>query len=279
MVVNSAISSPYFYKLINLIGSIHKNAPSVSKIVVWDIGLNLLDRLFLKIIKNVYIEKVPAFVEHWREGYSWKIYVYKNCPEKCVFNIDAGSIVLSDLHIIEEIINKDGFFCVGQGLELYKQTPEDYWDIFDVDKNQFKEDVVFHAGIFGFKRNELNNEMINYTYDMILNKYSLGFSKIEQYRHKKTCQKYIRNCELFRQDQTVLNLAYRKFFGKPKILDVDKFACTCKEPMVDTVIYNHRYVRYSEISMINYKKPIYKIFGMMLFLISHPKRFKHFLFK
>lgn len=273
MVVNSAISSPYFYKILNLIGSVHKNAPSISKVVVWDIGLNWFDLLILKLIKKVEVKKVPKFVSHWREGYTWKLYIYEKSPEIFVLHVDAGSVILKDITEIQNIIENDGVFCVNQGHSLKFQTPEDYWGIFGVDKALFEKEPIFHAGIFGYKRNTRFESVVNYAYEMGLEGYTLGYSKDESWRHKNLSNKYIRNCEKFRQDQTVLNLAYRKICGTPKFNSVDKFACTREDPTNETIIFNHRVLRYAEIPLIQYKNSIYKLFAYFFLIISHPKHF------
>ena len=92
-VVNTAISSQYFSAALNLIGSIHKNSPCVAWVNVWDLGLAETERIVLKNIINVNVIEIPEFVSNWKDGYTWKLYMYKQCPSDIVFGIDAKSTV------------------------------------------------------------------------------------------------------------------------------------------------------------------------------------------
>jgi hypothetical protein len=258
LIVNTAISSPYFYAALNLIGSIHKNSPCVSWIYVWDLGLKQNECNILNKIEHVRIMKIPEFVPHWKDGYTWKIYMYNNCDSDLVFGIDAKSSVLNDLLPVYSIIDGKGVFCIGQGHNMDIQTPEAYWSEYGVEKGMYAQDEVFHAGIFGFKRRTIFEKVVDYTFEKVCKGDSLGYSQGEACRYPNG-KGPIRNCKIFRQDQTVLNLSYRKFCGTPNLENINKFAHCGPEPLPETIIYNHRQFHYNFIKFIKWKLPFQQI--------------------
>ncbi len=214
LIINTASDSEYFIKLLSLLGSIKKNDNKDRKIRVWDIGLEKEQLNLLKNISNVTVEKIPHFMDNWQACYAWKIYILKHIPEENIFYMDTGMSVLRSLDCIENIIKEKDCFVVPQGTLLKQSTPKEFWSELEIDEKQFENSEQLAAGLFGFKKTLENNKMIDEVYKFTLKGYTMGYSKQDMWRDKYNIGLQ-RVCDIFRQDQTLLNLIFRKFKGEP----------------------------------------------------------------
>ncbi|MCK9467363.1 MAG: hypothetical protein M0P94_03470 [Candidatus Absconditabacterales bacterium] len=257
-VLTTASSDKFFPFLLNLIGSIQKNYKEHPKIIVFDVGLNFFFKEHLKLIKNIEVIRVPKFLPFWDSCYSWKIWIYNNFYGDNHLHIDSGSSVLSNLDHIFGIIENKGYFTVSQKMELKTIVPKEYYGLLDF-SNNFDHNHYFTAGILGInKKNLIINNLINITNDAMLSGLCLGFSESEQSRNKgKDKSPFIRNCALFRHDQTLLNIFFYKHIKNIDLENMEKYAYIGSNiPPKDCIIHNHRrnidclkYIKY-----INYKK-------------------------
>jgi hypothetical protein len=88
-------------------------------------------------------------------------------------------------------------------------TPPEYWKLFDCDQTLFGEAPTFGAGLMGFDRQGFADNAIANVLARTIEGWNLGRSAGEvrrTYDHS-----VIRDCECFRADQTLFNLAFRKF--------------------------------------------------------------------
>ena len=220
--INTASDSEFFFKLLSLISSIKRNDLTARKIRVWDIGLTLEQIYLLENIKNVEVVEIPNFMENYRACYAWKIYIFKHIPEDLVFYMDTGMSILKNIAKIEEIIIKNDYFAIGQGTILNESTPVEYWDDLKVDKKYYNDEHLA-AGLFGFKRTAKMNNMIDEAYEWTKRGYTFGYSQSEIAWRDKYNLGIVRDCKIFRQDQTLLNLIFRKHIGTPIFSDIDLF--------------------------------------------------------
>lgn len=242
--ISSSSDYKYFSRLINLIGSIKKSNNSKFDFEVWDIGLTALQRWILK-ENAITVHRVEEFAPHWNNCYSWKLYVYKHSESELFFHLDAGNIVLGDLTYIFEKINNDGYFLIDQGQHLCDITPLEYVSRFN--KNVELSELVFAAGNIGLnKLNARVTKAIENAYTAAVQGYCLGYSTSEQHRDINNIG-IVRDCKLFRHDQTIINLTLREQMGENLYIHSHgKYASVSVE--ADTIIYNSRKYNYDYIA-------------------------------
>ncbi|MBI5530076.1 MAG: hypothetical protein HY918_01070 [Candidatus Doudnabacteria bacterium] len=220
----TAASNKFFPSLINLLGSIKANYPNHPKIFVYDLGLFWSYREELKKIENVEVLPMPKFCRHWRQCYTWKTYIFYKPLARLNFYIDAGSQVLYPLDEVFEFIERDDYFAVSQVLPLNMITPIEYRRIFSISEEYYSKECVT-AGIFGFKENSKVTPILNELYDAAVCGLCLGLSPRDSYRNKGPHKSdFVRNCELFRQDTTLLSLILRKYLNNFIIHDINRYA-------------------------------------------------------
>jgi len=220
-IITSA-SNKFFPSLINLLGSIKKIYHNHPRIYVYDLGLFSIFRKEIEAIEGVTVLEVPHFVKYWRSCYTWKTYILNNPLAENNFYIDAGCQILRSLDNIFNKINNNGYLLVGVGKEntIRKMTPSEYIGIFNLDSLLLDSEPVT-AGIFGFKRGSAKiKEVTQLTYEAGVAGLCLGFSKKDSWRNKGKDKNYfIRDCEMFRHDTTLLSIFSKKIFGETLIME------------------------------------------------------------
>ncbi len=217
---------------LNLVGSILKRSPGLKAIYVYDLGLTAFQRFQFKGIPGVTLKKVPPFVKHWRQCWSWKPWIWLNTPANNLMFLDAGTEVLRDLSEIAECVLANEYFLVSQyetsenGHTLSDIVPSGYYQEFGLDTSVSKNPVVA-GGIVGFKTSsEFFHKVITGTYELVIKGYNLGWSEHELWRNKGINQledPAVRDCPYFRHDQTLLNLLLYKYIENPVIQPVNKY--------------------------------------------------------
>lgn len=217
---------------LNLIGSIQNLSPGFKEICMHDLGLTVFQKLQFRGIKGVKLRKVPHFTKYWRQGWSWKPWIWTHTNQEKVIFLDAGTEALRDLTEMCQLVEKDGYFLVSQyetlegGHTIKDIIPSDYYKLLDFDKRLSNRPVVA-AGIIGFNtKSAFYKEVIAPTYELVLKGYSLGWSPNEVWRN--TGINYlpdppIRDCTYFRHDQTLFNILLNKSIAKPVIQPLAKF--------------------------------------------------------
>jgi len=231
-VIVTASSDEFFPWLLNLIGSIQNNFPDHPPIAVYDLGLKKSFVKELRAIKDVEVFMVPPFTPFWRSCYTWKLYALKNAPAKIIFYIDAGCEVLKPLDEIFRIIDKEGYFCIdqrycGEDSYLKEIIPEDFARRLGIKnlKEFCGDKLYFCAGIFGYKRGTRYEDYVSEVFDLAREGWSIGWSLCEMHRNiGRDKTDVIRDCRLFRHDQTVLNAVFYKHLNNLKLHDNTKYA-------------------------------------------------------
>jgi hypothetical protein len=236
--LNTSADSQFFSRLINLIGSVKLNSQADIQIKVWDLGLTCIQLMILKLM-HVQVIKVPQFVSFWKDCYTWKIYVLANSHEDIFLHLDAGNTVLCDLTLIFNKIEKEDFFFIMQGDDLRDIAPKDYFKYFDV-STKIKYPIL-HGGNIGFKRKKIVKKILSEAYSLAKSGFCLGFSKDEKFRDFSN-RFPVRECSLFRHDQTLLNLVMRKHLKTFSILPMEKYASLSISN--NSQIFNNRGISY-----------------------------------
>ena len=208
-IITSA-SNKFFPSLINMLGSLEVNYPNHPPVYVYDIGLFYTFRKELEKIKWVTVLDIPHFSPFWRACYTWKTYIFTKPLADLNFYMDAGCQILKPLDSIFDEINRDGYFTVDQDVKGKKIIPNDYISTFDVDSATLESDAIT-AGIFGFKKDSIISPNLDEMFEASKKGYCLGFSKTEMWKNKGVNRnEYIRDCEYFRHDTTLLTIFARK---------------------------------------------------------------------
>ncbi|MFA5023523.1 MAG: hypothetical protein WC523_01010 [Patescibacteria group bacterium] len=221
----TASSNRFFPSILNLIGSIKNNYPNHPKIYVYSIELLPIFKKELKKIENLELIETPEFCSFWKKCYTWKPYILNQPLAELNLFLDAGNQVLRPLDEMFAQIEKNEYFVVSQNTKLHDIIPQEYGFIFNI-KNSQEEQPCFASGIFGFKKSsEVLKTILQELYESALCGLCLGFSPKEQERNVgKNKTIFIRNCKIFRHEQTILNILFKKYLGDYIINPIEKYA-------------------------------------------------------
>ena len=208
--VITSCSNKFFPSVVNLLGSIKVVYPNHPTIFVYDLGLWSVFRKELERIENVKVIPMPAFCGHWRSCYTWKTYILAHPLAELNFYLDAGCQLLKPLDEDFSIIEKEDILLIDQTHSFKAIVPPEYKNIFDVG-NEFDDLTTIHAGIIGFKDTPWVTDIFRKVYDAGCVGLALGFSPQDRWRSKgKDKNIFVRNCDIFRHDLTLLNIFLRK---------------------------------------------------------------------
>jgi hypothetical protein len=218
----------YGYHLVNLLGSVRANSDVFDRIVAFDLGLSEHQRTLLDDVANVEVRTVPPFVPHWREGRTWKTWIWTNVDADRLFWLDAGLTVLRPLDTALARIRERDYFVVSQGHPVGDSIPSDYYELYRFPHEWAERDSIA-GGILGFRvGSPFYREVIVPTFEDAVRSLSIGFSPDEAAR-LNTGVDYnpappIRDCKHFRWDQTILNLRFYLGVTDPVVADLDEYA-------------------------------------------------------
>jgi hypothetical protein len=244
-VLASAADARYGDWLLNMVGSVKRNSDVFDRIVVYDLGLTGFQRRLLSHVRGADLDTVPPFVPHWREGRTWKPWIWTHADADTLIWLDAGLSVLRPLDEPLAAIAKDGYFVVSQGHPVSISSPPEYYDLVGVSRDVGRRTTVA-AGILGFARSgSFYRDVIEPTYADCVRGLSVGFSPGDAERLNMGLDSsqapVIRDCTHFRWDQTVLNLHLYKAVDDPVVHDLERFAGhVSSREHPEQVIWSHR---------------------------------------
>lgn len=210
-VITTACDSKHAPYLVNALNSIVDNFPDHPRIVIYNLGLTKLECNELRQFSAVEVHKVDKFVSHWKINWSWKLYALSQKIARFNLYLDMPNfVVLRNLSPWFISIKKNGYFLVSNEQILKDITPNEYWNLFSVDRVGMENLPTFGAGIIGFDSESKAAEAIAIALQGVSAGLNLGRSKDESNRRYKP--NIIRSCPCFRADQTLINIAFRKFF-------------------------------------------------------------------
>lgn len=245
IVLASAANVRYGYHLLNMLGSVERNSDVFDRTVVYDLGLDETQRRLLRGLRNVELRDVPAFAPHWAKCFSWKPWTWTHLEAEAIFYLDAGATVLRPLDRVVATIDEDGYFVVGQGIELGAIVPDDYYDLYGLPRAAAAREYVA-AGIIGFRTSgDFFRDVISPTYEDVLSGRNLGFSRDEldqlNWGDTKLERPIIRECAHFRHDQTLLNIHLALAFPGAHVHDLWTYGgWRSAHDHPEQVIWNHR---------------------------------------
>jgi hypothetical protein len=232
--------------LLNMIGSVRTNSPGTfDRLVAYDLGLSHLQRRLLDGVRGVEVRSVPPFVPHWRQGGTWKTWIWTHVDAAIIVWLDAGLSVLRPLDRAVEQIEQHGYFAVSQETPLSATTPSDYWGLYGLSP-ELGNCTAIAAGIFGFATKDgFFEEVVVPTYEDCVAGRSLGFSRGDVVRLNQGLYRdlspTVRDCTHFRHDLTVLNLRFRAAVEDPVVNDLDEYAgFRSAQDHPRQIIWNHR---------------------------------------
>lgn len=241
----SAGDSRYGKWLVNLVGSVQANSDLVDRIVVYDLGLTPFQRRLLEQARGVEVRAVPAFVPHWRQGRTWKTWIWKNLEADTIVWLDAGVTVLRPMTEFLIQTRERGYFVVSTKVSNDRTTPTDYYSLYPLPPD-FSARLAVTAGILAFARSSpFFRKVIEPTFDDAVAGRNLGFSKSEvaklNWGLDRLEEVIVRDCPLFRHEQTLLNIHFYTAIRDPHVNDLDKYAgFTSPHDHPEQVVWNHR---------------------------------------
>lgn len=243
--VVSAADARFGRFLLNLLGSIRRRSDIFDEVIVYDLGMTRFQRRLLDGVRGVQVREVPPFVPHWRQGRTWKTWIWTHVEADAVVWLDAGITVLRPLDDFLRQIEERGYFVVSQGVPNRDCIPSDYYELYDL-PHTFDEEPTIAAGILGFATDsEFYRRVIVPTFDDAVLGRSLGFSASEVPKLNKGLDYMpdviVRDCPLFRYDQTILGINFYKSVPDPHVNDLYKYGgwrSTREHP--EQVIWSHR---------------------------------------
>jgi hypothetical protein len=265
----SGASERYGWWLLNMVGSVQANSPrTFDRIVLYDLGLGPLQRLLARSIRGAELRDVPPFAPHWREGRTWKTWIWTQFDEgDDVFWLDAGITVLRPLDDAVTQIREHGYFAVSQGHPVADSIPSDYYELYGFPRER-ADSISIAAGILGFHvGSDFYERVIVPTHEDALRGLSVGFSAAEVDKLNtgldRTESPVIRDCRLFRHEQTLLNLHFYLAVESPLVADVYEYG-GWKTPHdhPKQVIWSHRRRGdHAYLARARYRNPAARLFG------------------
>jgi hypothetical protein len=178
----------------------------------------------LKSVPWVRLVAIDKFVPHWKIGWSWKTYILTKVKERYILYFDAANIVLyRSIALWFLAIKRHGFFGIGNGYNMMDITPTDYWNIFGLEPSVNSTKKIFGAGLFGYDRIGPGGNAVNKCLSLTIEGWNLGRSINE--KNKLYTNVIVRDCKLFRADQTLLNLAIVEYMGSNILIREENRYC------------------------------------------------------
>jgi hypothetical protein len=236
----------YGYHLLNLLGSLKANSDVFDRVVAYDLGLTQHQRGLLDAVEGVEVRTVPAFTQNWARGFTWKPWIWTHLDAgEVVFWLDAGDTILRSLGPALDQIRERGYFLVSQGNPLRNIVPSDFYDLYELAREQGEREHVA-AGIIGFRvGSPFYEEVIVSVYEDCLAGRSLGFSPDEVAAFNLGLHRMddppLRDCLHFRWDQSVLNARLFAAIPDAFVNDLDEYGgYRTARDHPRQVIWNHR---------------------------------------
>jgi hypothetical protein len=260
-ILASAASERYGWWLLNMVGSVHANSPLFDRIVFFDLGLSRAQRRFVRAIRGAELREVPPFVPHWREGRTWKPWIWTRVEADCLVWLDAGLTVLRPLDEALAQIEERGYFVVSQGIPVGDSTPADYHERFGLPL-ECRECGSVAAGILGFRISRpFYERVVVPTLEAATAGFSIGFSPGEVAKLNYGLDRSdepVRDCPHFRWDQTLFNIFFYREIADPVVNDVFEFGGwkTPQDHPVQVIWSHRRRGDFRALHRVRYKSPL-----------------------
>jgi hypothetical protein len=244
-VLATAADERYGYWLLNLIASAQVHRRRVDRIVAYDLGLSPFQRLLLERCRGVETRNVPEFVPFWRQGRTWKLWIWRYLEADRILWLDAGVTILRTLDDPLAQIAEHGYFAVANGHPNRPSIPSDWYERFGIGTSEAERPGI-STGIFGFATAGLvYDDVIVPSFESALAGDCLGFSTEEAERFNlgldHLSAPMIRDCPAFRWDQSVVNVQFAKALPAAHVNDVYKYGgWMSRHDHPEQIFWNHR---------------------------------------
>jgi hypothetical protein len=241
----SAADARYGNWLLNLLASVRRRSDIFDRLVAYDLGLTHFQRRLLDGMPGVEVRTVPPFSPQWRQGRTWKTWIWTHLEADTVVWLDAGITVLRPLSDFLDQAADRGYFVVSQGHLAGDSIPSDFYELYDLPPD-FGEHVSIASGILAFRRDApFYARVIVPTYEDALAGRSLGFSagEVENLNRGLDTLDHVivRDCPLFRHEQTLLTIHFYRSTTRPYVNDVYKYGgWMSPHDHPEQVIWSHR---------------------------------------
>lgn len=228
MTLTSAADAAYGSRLLNLLGSVKRNSDIFDAVIVYDLGLTTLQRRLLGHIEGVQVRRVPEFVPHWSLCWTWKPWIWTHTDTRILIFLDAGITVLRSLEEIVQQVEDRGYFLVSQIQPNHLIVPSDYVERFELDEALLNKECVA-SGILGFDtRSSFFSDVVRPTFKDACAGLNLGWSRDEVSSRNVGLNRMpvvvLRDCKIFRHEQTLLSIYVYKALRSPVVNDALKYA-------------------------------------------------------
>lgn len=242
-ILNTSSNHIFFTRALNLIYSTLSNDKSVNEFIVWDLGLSNWQVKYLERIPNVSVQIPPKDNPNWDKCFSWKAHVFNAASSGLFLHLDAGNEVQSDISHIFKTIKEEGFFFIDQGHFLVDIIDDELLRMYPNLLDKLDSCLVISAGNIGINTSNLKGSTLVRDFELlVLLGLNMGYSTSEEQKYSDVSN-FIRNCRLFRHDQSVLNaLIYSS--STPRYHPHNIYASTTLD---NCIIYNNRARRYKYI--------------------------------
>ena len=243
--VVSAADARFGRWLLNLVGSVKRRSDMFDQVIAYDLGLTPFQRRLLDGVRGIDVREVPPFVPHWQQGRTWKTWIWTHVEADVVVWLDAGITVLRPLDDFLQQIEERGYFVVSQSVPNRDCIPSDYYGLYDL-PHSFDDEPTIAAGILGFATgSEFYRRVVVPTFDDASDGRSLGFSASEVEKLNRGIDRMadpiVRDCTLFRHEQTLLSIHFYSSTEHPVVNDVYKYGgWLSPRDHPEQVIWSHR---------------------------------------
>src|SRR5205823_1248934 len=104
----------------------------------------------VRAIQGAELRTVPPFVPHWREGRTWKTWIWTHVDCERLLWLDAGLTVLRPLDALLAQIEERDYVVVSQGHPVADSIPADYYDRYGFPRDVGSR-MSIAAGVIGFR--------------------------------------------------------------------------------------------------------------------------------
>jgi len=154
-VIGTFSCSKYWTRLRNMIGSVQKNWHGHPPIIVYDIGLTTDQAEHVVKFEGVKeCIKVPPFVPHWRDHYTWKTWAWRDLLNHAdgFFSLDAGLSVLKPMPEVLYQIEMLGYFVASHKHPMNSEVTLAHCKGCGVPPEFRNDKPMINAGMVGFSQ-------------------------------------------------------------------------------------------------------------------------------
>jgi hypothetical protein len=156
----TAASEKYTQPLLAFLGSLRCNWPAHPPVRIYDIDLSQRTTEFLR-STGYDVRKIPAFVPHWRQHYSWKLWCMSDASAERVLWLDAGCCILRPFPEVFDIIEQQGYFALPNYCSLEIEASEQACEGCGVAPEFRVGKVTVTAAVFGFRRGSAAHRVVD----------------------------------------------------------------------------------------------------------------------